>query len=552
MIDGVEMWRINLPGTANYGITVHVAEGDPLWSLGFSPGGYSATGAGDQYYDAPSPPRLFVAEIPGADATSDLEIITGPAGHMTTDCYATIGPSPYMRLSAASATAGVPDDYVLTFEQSSNDRARTDKAFIVIDKPEDLVCRHVFAFPGTTETIKTALQKMLGIYAGMAEPQAWCVTGLEAADFDFTELDSALVGCPLELRAYYDAIRDPITVGDAICSRLGLIGIAPRLTDDGCIGFARLETPHDTIADSVELDSAMWSLVSAAKVRTVIEGQPRISSVTVVHSHDYRADRWAQDCSVSMDSVNTLGKIRTVKYQAMGLVVAAVHGLSCYRSVSDLIHGICDFALGTHFGIMGRPAPVIAVACTWTSRQLLVGDVVRLTHPCLVDVAAGEVGVTDRLGIVVGRRLQVTDQGEDVLEVLLPPATRVDPISPCAVATAWNPGTVTLTVPATGYYCQAGETDLTYFSVGMFVQFIELASEAPATWGPSKIDNVGANSIVLSADPFAGAFPATGVWVVYAAYDSCAPLTGQHDWLFFGDTSYSLGAAGDECNVWAL
>ena len=90
---------------------------------------------------------------------------------------------------------------------------------------------------------------------------------------------------------------------------------------------------------------------------------------------------------------------------------------------------------------------------------------------------------------------------------------------------------------------------MTYFAKDQVLRFTEYDVSAPATFGPATVDTAGAGTIVLTADPFLGAFPATGVYCHWANYDEC--IASQKAWLFMGDTAYSLGAAGDACYVWA-
>ena len=553
-----DRWRLESPLRAGYKFKVTVVEGDPLWALGFNPGLYEWSGMGvAQTFDAQNESRLFVGEVARRyEATKSLDVQVTDAAYCFEDLYATIGQSAFMRVESISNIAVLDGDFTITFEMSSTDRAHDDADYIAINDAASLIFRHVFAFPGASETVKTATQKCFHLFAGQSEPESWCVLGLEDDDFDWDEMDAALVGVPAELRGFYDAVTDPIAVGELLLDRLALCGIAPRITDGtagtigGKIGWVNLQTPHETLADSVGLDSAMWAIVAAAKVRTQLEGQPRLNNVTVRHSYDYRNRQWAPDIAIAIDPTNNTGKTHSADYVCRGLIASDDPAVTAYHDAELMTWGICDRLLGVQFGVLGRAAPEVSIGCTWTSRQLLIGDVVKVTHPCVVDTATGEVGITARLGIVTGRVLQVTDDGLDVLRVLLPPEMNVAPIAPCAKATTWTPATLTLAIPDTGLYCRTGETDLTYISSGDQLRFTEYGVEAPATFGPQKVDSVGANTIVLDGDPFGGAFPANGVWCHWASYDECG--VDQKVWLFFGDASYSLGALADECNVWAL
>ena len=216
------------------------------------------------------------------------------------------------------------------------------------------------------------------------------------------------------------------------------------------------------------------------------------------------------------------------------------------------------YAVGMHFGTYGRISPTTIIGATWTCRQhdLDCGEMVFLTHPTVVDVAEGTVGVTDRVAVVVSRRNSLTDRQADSIGVLLPVVSNVGEIAPCALAdpndvgTGWVVGTLTLTFGATNHYAPAGETDLTHFEAGMTVLVTEYDARIPAQ-AAAVIQSVGANTIVFTADPFGGAgMPATGVWVHYPTYP--ASSAAQQAWLYFADTSYGLGAAPDPGYRWGI
>lgn len=549
-----EKAALHLTDIAGYAIVVTVREGDPLWAMGFDPGEYANyPGWTVTDYEAANAPRLYVGEVARRSGgfTADQTCELAGYAQIEVDFFAMIGQSAYQRVkSIADSTIGLDGDYTVTFEPSSMDRAHDNQSFIAVEDAKDLVIRQVFAFAGAVETVRTAAQKCFRLFPGQTEPQAWCVQGLESDDFDWTELDDAFVGAPLELQTFYDAVTKPVSVGELICDRLGLLGIAPRITAEGRIGFARLQTPHELLAYTVELNAAMWAIVAAAKVRTQLEGQARINQVSIEHTYDYRSDAWGPTCSIALDSVNNLGKTISKDYSCRGLLVSSDPGVQAYDDLAQLVHGVAARAIGVHFGVLGRAAPEVTIDCTWTAKQLLIGDIVKITHPCIIDAATGTVGVVERLGIVKAKTHQVTDQGLDRLVVILPPEQHVAPIAPACRATAWVAGTLTLSVPTTTYYCQAGADDLDHFEDGYELRFTEYNSEAPATFGPATIDSTGANSIVLKADPFGGAFPANGVICHWARWDEVVAV--QQYWLFFGDTAYGLGAAPDEAFVWAL
>ena len=541
---------------ASHQIEIVIRRGDYLWALGFDEGQWilTADSVNPVYLRAQRDPVPFVLECPDALVTSDdATIEVSSAGNLVDGQPVCLGQNPYVVID------GIAGDVVTIKNDSLDDLYRhrfgateDTTPYIAIEETDDLVARHVVRWTG--QVMQDTIERCFGLDG--IHPRSWIVQNFISDDFEFSELDDCLIGVPDRLQLCWTTARDPIPASEIICDRLGVLGIAPRLTTEGRIGFARLRTPHPTRCNDVELDSEVWEHESAGGVGTLYEGEPLLNEILADHSYNYLSGAWAKGDTrlVYDDGISVLGKVRAKRYMLRGVHVSDTGEGISYPDRWELLNDIKLTAVGMHFGVYGRISPMSLIGATWTSRQheLDCGEMVLLTHPCVVDVAEGDVGVTSRVAIVVGRRNSLTTKEKDQIQVLLPIVSNVGPIAPCALGMVWNAGTFTLTFPSINLYAQAGEDDLTHFDVGHSVTFTEYDDTTPLTFGPSTIQSKGINSVVLNADPFTafGGFPATGVWMHWRSYDNCS--TDQKAWLFFADTTYGLGAAPDSGNVWGL
>lgn len=554
-------WCFSVDLGASYSLSVRVQEGDPLWVMGFDPGWYhwDPSGASTAPYLAQRDPLAAYLEIPSAEYPDvDLTVEVDDPGCLIAGLYVRVAGSPAVKILSISGNEVTLDTSTWDPEYLYGSTSDRQLRYWAVEEAKDLVVQHVFALVdsgGGPIALYTALSRLLGLSG--SEPTSWGVAGFGASDIDCSaggELGLALEGASYELSRIRAYLSGPTSVSGLIFERLGLLGICPRLTGAGVIGFTRLKIPCALDAESIEVDSAVCEAFDAARVRTAIGAGPRITELRIQHSYDYVADSWPDDPAVLAfdDGIEVLGKCNPRTYVAHGLYVAGAAPPS-YPTEMHLLHDVLTRAIGAHFGRHGRLAPVVKVPCTWKARQFKVGDIIRLTHPCVVDVAEGVIGCTDRLGQIVGRRHSITRPGEtDYLEICIPPELNVGGISPAALATSWDPGTLKLTFADTSLFCQTGDTDLDYFGTADEVRFREWDKAAPTTWGPATIDEVDTvnGTATLTADPFGGGF--VSCTMTYAAYDEQREAQLARGFITVGDGSYSLGAGGDDAFVWSL
>jgi hypothetical protein len=539
-------WVLVTPADATYSLQINIPEGSPLCALGFvaNPQIMLPVSANLLEVPAEDDQALCMIETPRAgESTLNPEVTVSNGAIVVAGQYAVIGESPAMEIESVVGP-------LVTITANSMDPSFKGIRWIRIDDEADLVLQHVIYI---NEPLAYAVARLFGLGIG-TEPKEWIVEGLRVSELSAVagELEDCLDGVPISLGWVVDTIKEPATPAEYFCDRFGLLGIAPRITTDGAIGFARLATPDRYSAVTTPVDAEVWELIEASKVMTQVAGEPLLNQVKIQHTYDYRDGSWPPESRVTWDDGKAiLGKTWCKTYKLKGVNVDLSGRAGAYADTDALMLDVTSQLVGVHFGIYGRHSPLVDVVVAGAAKDpdFRLGSVVLLTHPCIVDTVRGVVGITASLAIVVGRKSNVTARQKDSLLLQLPEELAIGRITPAALATAWNPATLTLTIPATNLYCRAGETDLTYFVKDYFVRMTEYDVEVPAEFGPSRIDSVAANSIVLTADPFGGAFPATGVVVHYAEYDECAAaqIVG---WLFFADSGYHLGAANDEARQW--
>lgn len=537
---------------ANWLVYIRIREGDPLWAMGFDPGTLllPVDSASDVRAPADNPARLFCMEVPDSRYTDNnavIEVFDGT--RLTEDQYIRIGKNPFININ----NPGISGNLITLELDTADDAYRLlgqEVKHHYVDDPEEMVVQHVLAWKNIE--LETVLGQLLGITGSI--PYEWRLKGWESADISTAELGTILDYVPRPLGSVRDCITEATALDEIICDRLGVLGIAPVLRVGGAIGFQRLSTPNEDDTETAEIDSTVWSHEDAAQVRVVYEGEPLVNAIELSHTYNYMTGAWADNETrlLFRDAINDMGKTRTKIYQLRGVVVSGPYGSTyCYGNREDLIRDVQVFAVGCHFGIYGRLCPVVNIPCTWLAKQedFECGNLVKLTHPVVIDPSQGDVGVDSRVVVPLRRRLSITEEGSvEAIQVLLPRVSNSRPIAPCALATSWAAGPLQLTFASTVLF---SADDLSWFAIGDFVMFERADVRAPpALWGPSRITAIGAGTVTIAADPFAGAFPAEGVIMKSRDWDNAT--TKFQAYLFFADTNYSLGAGNDDGHHWGL
>ena len=560
---------LHVPGNADYYATIEIREGDPLWALGFDAGTITQALGADLDREQDDPPRLCTIDLSGSTRSANRpKIWVHDASAFTADLWVVAADGPYTLVDSIDTSD--PDAHSITLAAGVIDPVRSERRFIAVahDAPEDLVIRHVVAFcshwSSDLDDLEDAAKRAAGLLAGQSEPAEWCLseTQITSDDVDWTELTTALGATPAELSVFSDTLIEPTSWQALIGPRLGLLGVCPRVTDEGKIGWARVETPIALRASAVEVDSDVWDLLAAAEVSARVGGQ-LVTELEIQYGYDYRSGDWAAPTVLRWhDWQAETGQQRAMTAKLRGLIVSTrIPGLARTRGELDYLIAVAISA--THFGLFGRDAVDVEIPCTFTGWQIRCGEVVKITHPLVPDTTVGEIGVTSRLGIVVGRRLPLGRDGTGSLTVRIPPDVHASGIAPCALADSWSLVQLTLTCSgaSTPLYAQAGENDLDDLEAviaaegNTTIQLWEYDVATPTGSYPltatATACNASAGTITLSADPFSGgALPADGVEVVWPQWDSQS--TSQQAWLSIADTSYGLGSTPDDGYRWGV
>jgi len=529
-----------------------IREGDPLWALGWSAGEIRQDPGVALEREADDPPKHCVVDMSMETRALDNAIVEVEDGaRFVDDLYVQLGKGPYARIHSISSN---------TIELWYQDPVR-GKPFWAIDHDdrEDAVLRHVFVFPPALTTafgLSTAMKRALHLLSGQDEPDTWCAFGLEDDDIDWTELTTAMAGAPTALTLFVDCVTEPVSFAELFSARLGLLGIAPRITSDAKVGFARIETPIPLAASSVEVDSDMWSGMDAARVRVQLGGEGMVSQALCKFGYDYTTEKWARPIEVTWDDgIAERGRVRSISYDLRGLIIHdKIPGLT--RNRAELVNLIVPWTTALQYGLYGRLAFPLELPCTWTAKQLLAGDVVKVTCPTIPDIRAGDFGVTTELATVTGKKSPHTTDTVDVLHLRFSPSSRASGIAPSAKGTSWDVGTKTLTCAQadTPLYAASGGNDLDEFTAGDDVLIWEWDTATPTGSYPlsATIASVSPSgkTITFTTDPFSGSgLPSSGaVIVTWPAWDDMT--AAQQLWLAIADTGYTLGSGSEDGYHW--
>ena len=536
-----------------------ITEGDPLWCLGFDPStilsplssGLAATEADDE-------PRLFCLQWGEHSRTVSPQFEVDDTSVFFEGQYIQVPGSHWGKIATASGTT-------ITLEPRGFDGLLDSPpaTWTIKDEEDDMVCRHVIVFgltvSGYPMHIKESIKKALFLESGQSEPEQWLASGMSSDDIDFDELDEALSSVPTQLQKFYDVVIKGTEVWKLFAPALGSLAIAPRITSEGRIGFIRLQTPTLAQAVSVEVDEDIWSNLSPDEIEGAIGDTSLLNLIYIKHSKDYSIEednkQYGPPVKITWsDGWNQLRKTRSLEYECGCWHIGTRLSSGATGTLESFAQEMNQQIRATHFGLYGRESFTIDLPCTWTAKQIKCGDVVKVTSEIIPDMTSGVLGMTNRLGVVLGKTEQTTGAASERLTILFGADVNGTGIAPCAHADSWDSGSYVLTFSAcdTPLFEAAGNNDLDRFSIGDNVRLIQRDSASPLTF-TATIDNISiaGKTVKLTSLPF-GSLPAGGVYMVFADYDDAS--TDQQDWAYLADNaaSPSLGTAGDEPQEWTI
>lgn len=557
LLDG-DRWQLYCDTTsASRHIVVAVRYGDPLWALGFDPGQYVGEDGAAFEATAQNAPRALVVDFDVDDAGYP-EIRTQSQDVIVPGCYVVAPEQPYAYVVGTTHVArgpGVPFDGTIVYLDRRPDIALARDGLWVIEDDDDLTIQHVVVLGSERSdcTLAQAIQTLLGLGSG-DEPAAWFPAHVDSSDFEFGELTAIAVSLPSVLSQMRRmVITEPAKLWDLIGPHLGLLGIFPRLTATGKIGFARLSTPTALTVDAVALDSAIWALHGAVDVETRADGAALINEIVVEHDYDYRDESYS-DARTRItwdDGVSLLGATRSVEYPLRGL---SLNSWGMPVTEAELANAIKSQVNVTHFGSYGRASSALEIPCTWTARQILVGDYVAVTHDLATDVVRGTHGVTARYALVIGRTRSLTGADYDALIVQLYPGAAGVGIAPCVRCAVYHLTTAQLVASSLSTYAPDGAADTDWLS-SSHLPCNALATTrwatTMATWAV-VVTAVSGSYLYLQSDAFSSAFPSLGVYVTLADYDDAVAWQRQYAYHASEAMVPVLGDNSDDAQEWSI
>lgn len=361
-------------------------------------------------------------------------------------------------------------------------------------------------------------------------------------DCDWTELARLTALAPVSARRLALLVREPREVSKLLTGHLLACGLHAYVTATGAVGWAQTRLPGR--GEPVTVGS------------TLLDGE----RVTEIESHDGRdavlntlllkltGDRGSGARRVLIADPRSAQRYgprlaRDVRTPTRALEDAATElELSVPPFVvhaADVERDLARHLAATVLALLARPRPTVRLPVTPGARTLGIGDTVSLTTRWVRDGVTGTLGVTAKLGQVLGwSRDGGLGRYVDFLDVLLiddPPPL----ISPAALVTSWDNATKTLTCADTDLYHAAEDTtDLDYFEAGDVVEIVQYDTLTPSSW-TATVDtiNPGAGTVVLTTAPAL----AGSSWVLrFAAYASCSTDQQGEGWVWSADDSDGL------------
>ncbi len=568
--------------------------GSPLWMLGFDAASYGSGINARMEVSAQSKPRLLVIDCQSADTTLPYFQVDNP-DVLTANLRAQIPGNYACKITNTDSQPAIADSRIVTIDPLNGDfwgevAFREKLLFYAVNEPDAMRLRHAIVLGSAEDTVpqtftENALKRLLGVDrsgSGVTEPRSWFPQDVRYSDVDWDELTTAFDSAPADFQVWHDVILAGVEVWKAIGPVFGLLGICPRLTDDGKIGFKRMDDMLATEAEPVSVDGDVWDGINAAQVMGRLAHGPMVNQVVVRHSYDYRfedgeptalgglrgaagspisfagSSEWGAPIKIrNAGGMANMAGVKSVEYKLRGWrpEIAPSVPLETYAQIIKLQVN------ATHFSLYGMDSGVTSIPATWLAKQFRVGDTVLLTHEVVPDTADGAIGIALKPVKIEGAIRQITSDRPDELTIRYGPTTYVAGIAPCAHGDGWTVGTLTMDFSDadTPLYEQAGKNDLTRFdrtSGTVDVLLIQRDDITPLSYTGTIVAggvDTSAKTAKFDADPFAGAgLPAGGVYMTLPDWDDAAAW--QQAYAYSADTGVppTLGTTDDHTKEWSL
>ena len=393
------------------------------------------------------------------------------------------------------------------------------------------------------------------IYTGLSSPWRFTVDlphrwkanpALEDGDVDWDELKTLVQSSPATAKTVVFGLTKPKEAGELFTGHLMACGIYAFVKGDGTIGWARARVP--SIGESATtLDSSYIDQTRCAEIETLY-GRDRLMNAVEfeVVFEDMSGDEVKRSIYVvDQRSLQRYGTqlardvsdpVKAISKTATKIELHADRGVALgVWSASDADTGevLARHLAGTLFGLLSKPRVMVRIPVTPQARLFEIGDIVSATTRWAFDTATGQMGVTAKLGIIMGWDRPLGNQGCDYLDVMLIDEA-LGVIAPSALATSWVSGTKTLTFADTDlFHGAADSTDLDHFEAGDYLRIIQWHTPTPTVWEATISSvNPGAGTMILTTAPVGLTAPCVAT---FGHYEDCTTDQIGEGWVWLSD-----------------
>lgn len=376
---------------------------------------------------------------------------------------------------------------------------------------------------------------LTALTAGTAELlNTGSVPDLWSGDIDMGDLAAAAGGSPLARNRVYSAFG-PLSLRDVIEGDCKLLGTYPCAAADGRITFRRLRVPAQSEVASRTLD-ASTIIVSDQFLSFEPLAIGLVNTVEINDSYN-PVDDSRDGSPIRVRDVAGFGLKPVSSALTIEPYSVPLRGRPRYADVVQLAARV--------LGTFGGPYEYITLEVPLgTAFACLLGSVASITYGKVPD--DGELGVTERLGIVVSRRISPMQARGEV--TIYTTSQRVAGYAPSALATgitgtSGTTGPFTLTLSAN--YFPAGTTADQFFEAGYKIRVFRRGSTTPGIV-LGTVDSASANTVTITMD--ANWTHAGSAWVLGFQVASAITSTGQRVYCYLAGSDGDLDWSGSADN----
>lgn len=335
--------------------------------------------------------------------------------------------------------------------------------------------------------------------------------------------------------------KGPATLVEVIREHLKLYGWYSYLNTSGQISFGLLEsfTQTDGAIDATIDDSVIVTPYgnegSFPKWEPAIDGV--VSVVEISRGYDWIEDSFTES---KMLTVRDVHSISTHKNRSRG--VTKIEPKGTYVGTGDSIPDEEGFTRAYNYlALHSHDYDVVEFDVLRTVfDSVRCGSLVKVTSPHVPDSTSGTRGITNRVGMVIGRSLSLDPDdgstGKITVRINRNITSGYTPSLRGTAYTVYSGYTYTITVTST-YFAPSGVYDTSFFAVGDKVRVTEFKSAASPN---SQTGTVAAiNSTTSVRVTLSTTFPtsASGLWDIEYDSDTGSLNDGQTDYCYVADSA---------------